>query len=118
MFKAIAVGTVIGAPLDGEGSQPNEVQLTDYSCTYPVQQYVRVATAQMLGEAFPHLLERQLVEIVNGFFAFSDDAVKFKAHLRDFLVQCGEVAGSADQLYEIEFKQQKEEVALCDNPLL
>lgn len=54
---------------------------------------VQKFTAVLLQQAFPHLKQEQLQLIITGFFTYTTDPAGFKNHLRDFIVQCKEVAG-------------------------
>lgn len=96
----------IGVPLYREGEAPvgtsNSV-------------YVREFLGNSLMAAFPHLQQSQVSKFIEGLFELHKDSVRFKLHLRDFLIQVKEFGGdSTDYLFadekesEIQERQRQE----------
>jgi len=74
MFHLVESGKV-SAPLNlQDPKQPNMDFISEF-------------VGNLLKQAFPHLTIAQIRVTVKGFFSFNTDTVKFKEHLRDFLVQ-------------------------------
>lgn len=95
MFTYIESG-ILQAPLSTENpSLTNQVF---------VQQFVMT----LLGKAFPHLQSQQLLVTVEGFFAHNQNPEGFKEHLRDFIVECKEVAGDTASLFLMERQAESE----------
>lgn len=68
---------------------------------------VRDFVGGLLQAAFLHLKPGQLEVITSGFFTYTQDPAGFKEHLRDFIVQCKEVAGEdMTDLYLVERQKQ------------
>ncbi|TPX51840.1 hypothetical protein SeLEV6574_g00005 [Synchytrium endobioticum] len=77
--------------------------------------FVKEYIIDLLRRAFPHLQSAQLRAFVSGLFTFDKDFTAFKSHVRDFLIQLKEFAGSeGDHLFldereaELEAKKQAE----------
>eukprot|EP00056_Hartaetosiga_gracilis_P006285 m.95223 g.95223 ORF g.95223 m.95223 type:complete len:1069 (+) comp12430_c0_seq1:90-3296(+) len=74
--------------------------------------FVGEYVANLLQSAFPHLQNDQLSVIVEGFFAYDKDNIKFKQHLRDFLVQCKEYNG--EDVADLFLEERKEQLAKAE----
>jgi len=70
------------------------------------QLFVRQYIAHKLREAFEHLRQEQIETIVQGFFSYSEDLGRLKAHLRDFLVESKEIAGESMEGVCLEERKQ------------
>ena len=73
--------------------------------------FVQRFVLELLQGAFSHMHYEQIETIVAGFFSLNQDVVAFKAHLRDFLVQCKEAAG--DSLEDLFLAERKEQLRLA-----
>lgn len=73
-------------------------------------QYFRDYLIKSLKNAFPNLLEQQIVVFVEGMFSLYNNPIAFNSHLRDFLVQIKEFGGDeTDYLYAEERAREIEE---------
>jgi len=63
------------------------------------QQFLRVYTANLLKNAFPHLQSAQVEACVISLCEFHNDPTKFKLSLRDFLIQLKEFSGDNTELF-------------------
>lgn len=75
------------------------------------KQFVSQYTANLLQQAFQNLKEQQIQHFVSGLFALNEDLIKFKTHLRDFLISLKEFADDNADLYVDDVEQQKKELA-------
>ena len=67
------------------------------------QQFLRQHVCQMLATSFPNVSQQQILTFVTGAFDMSKDAINFKNHVRDFLIQIKEFSAEENQdLYRAE----------------
>ncbi|CCH43345.1 Exportin-1 [Wickerhamomyces ciferrii] len=99
-------GNIIKEPLYTEGQAPQGTSNALFLHEY---------LANMLITAFPHLQPDQVENFIKALIAQHKDQVKFKATLRDFLVQIKQFGGDAtdylfaeDREYELAEKQRAE----------
>eukprot|EP00051_Salpingoeca_urceolata_P013954 m.176775 g.176775 ORF g.176775 m.176775 type:complete len:1074 (+) comp17952_c4_seq1:181-3402(+) len=99
------------------------VPLQTQDPSLPNEAFVVQFVSGLLKTAFPHLLPAQLEVIVRGFFSCDQDPASFKSHLRDFLVQCKEVAGHdltdlylAERQTQLVQKQSEKQTSLRQIP--
>eukprot|EP00039_Didymoeca_costata_P002026 m.57045 g.57045 ORF g.57045 m.57045 type:complete len:1070 (+) comp11077_c0_seq2:252-3461(+) len=94
LFCLLEEGQVV-SPLNAENPSQDNREF--------VQEYI----GNKLHSAFPDLNIQQLQVITRGFFAFDQDPVQFKLHLRDFLVESREKSGEdLSSLYLVERQQE------------
>lgn len=96
----------IGIPLYDEGEAPagttNSAFLRDY-------------IGNLIMNAFPNLTKTQVQQFIESIFSLHKDPVKFKIHLRDFLIQTKEFGGEdAETLYSEEREREQEEKEKLD----
>ncbi|KAJ3733053.1 CRM1 C terminal-domain-containing protein [Lentinula guzmanii] len=72
-------------------------QVSDPSVTNSM--FLREYTANLLKTAFPHIQPIQLQAFVNGLSEYNNDINRFKAALRDFLIQLKEFSGDNTELF-------------------
>ncbi|KAI6884857.1 Exportin-1 [Hortaea werneckii] len=74
--------------------------------------FLSTFVASLLSNAFPNLSAPQITGFIRNLFESTDDIVKFKLILRDFLIQLKEFAGDNAELFtedrELAAKEQKE----------
>eukprot|EP00127_Corallochytrium_limacisporum_P003765 Clim_evm97s152 gene=Clim_evmTU97s152 len=80
----------------GEITVPLYDQATTNGTYKNNQEYVKTYISQILAQHFPNLTQKQIETVVTGMFTYCDDQLKFKNHLRDFLIQIKEYAGSGE----------------------
>merc|ERR1712070_1241864 len=94
----------IQSPIYDESQAPaGSVSNKDFLSTF---------VASLLSNAFPNLSAPQITGFIRNLFESTDDIVKFKLILRDFLIQLKEFAGDNAELFtedrELAAKEQKE----------
>ncbi|KAI6909870.1 Exportin-1, partial [Hortaea werneckii] len=76
------------------------------------KEFLSTFVASLLSNAFPNLSAPQITGFIRNLFESTDDIVKFKLILRDFLIQLKEFAGDNAELFtedrELAAKEQKE----------
>jgi exportin-1 len=78
------------------------------------KEYVSQFTANLLHTAFSNLKEIQITHFVTGLFQLTDDANKFKTHIRDFLISLKEFADDNAELFAEEREKEKADVAATE----
>jgi len=91
----------ISAPL----FDPSQVSNPNMSNSEFLKGYV----TDLLRNAFPHLQPIQIEQFVAVLFSTNMDFIKFKLHIRDFLIQLKEFAGDNSDLYLDEREAEAEE---------
>ena len=76
--------------------------------------YVTQFTSNLLQRAFTNLKEAQIQNFVQGLFALTEDANKFKTHVRDFLISLKEFADDHAELYADDREKEKLDAATAE----
>jgi len=111
-YQAMVLARIFHIVESGAVQAPlfNPTEIGDPSMTN--QRFLREYVMTLLRNAFPHLQNNQITVFVNGLFALNQDFLKFKLHLRDFLIQLKEFAEDNADLYiderEAESERQKQ----------
>jgi len=72
-------------------------------------EFLKGYVTNLLRNAFPHLQPIQIEQFVTVLFSTNMDFIKFKLHIRDFLIQLKEFAGDNSDLYLDEREAEAEE---------
>ena len=72
------------------------------------EQYLKEHVGHLLLQAFPNLSTQQVIAFVTGCFDVSMDIMKFKQHMRDFLVNVKEFSNGEGDKNEELFNEEKQ----------
>jgi len=75
----------------------------------PNKDFLQNFVASLLSNAFPNLSPAQITNFIRNLFENTEDIVKFKLVLRDFLIQLKEFAGDNAELFTEDREQAQKE---------